>query len=134
MQYFDEVGDDPDMGALEVGYFCFEREDAAGGGTCANGRPYVDTQTGITSIGGVEATVCGLALTTCSAYKDYLSKPCADANDNSSCGDSRFESDAYCRVLAAPSMYRCTTPCSSALDCRAGYFCNTNVVPSACSL
>ena len=114
MQRFDEVGDDPDLGEVDVGYFCFWREDAtetgAPAGSCAQAPPYFGTRANSESIEGVEATVCGLRVTTCAAYKDYSMKTCTGAEDDASCGDPRFASDGYCRE-AATSTYRCTTPC-----------------------
>jgi hypothetical protein len=134
MQYFDEVGDSE--GEVEVGYFCFWREDAteagAPAGDCVNARPYVDTRADSESIEGTDATVCGLRVTTCAGYKDYSAKTCAGIEDDAVCGDARFASDAYCEMFSA-STYRCTTPCLSDDDCDVGATC-TATAPKYCAL
>jgi hypothetical protein len=137
MQRYDEVGDDPDVGPADVGWFCFWREDAtnlgAPNGSCANVRPFFATRTGSVSIEGVQATVCGLRVTTCPAYSDYSAQSCAGPEDDSACGDPRFLGDGYCREAAA-STYLCTTPCLGNQDCRSGATCNEAVTPFLCSL
>jgi hypothetical protein len=134
MQRFDEVGDAE--GEVDVGYFCFWREDAdepnAPSDDCANTPPFVDTRAGSESISGVEATVCGLAVTTCAGYRDYRTKNCSGLDDDASCGDPRFESDGYCEMFSAET-YRCTTPCLSEDDCDPGSTC-PETAPKFCSL
>ena len=134
MQKYDEPTDAE--GAVDVGYFCFWREDStepgAPNGDCVNARPYVGTRAGSQSIDGVEATICGLAVTTCAGYRDYRSKTCADPTDDAACGDERFASDGYCRTFTTGS-YRCTTPCLSAEDCDSGSTCPASP-PKFCSL
>jgi hypothetical protein len=126
MQYFDEVGDAPDQGEVEVAYVCLWRQDAtepgAPMGDCANTRPYVAPRAGSRSIEGTQAAVCGLRATTCAGYKDYSIKPCSGLADDASCGDPRFTSDAHCEMVAA-STYECTTPCGSDTDCDVGFAC-----------
>ncbi len=135
VQRFDEAHDTPDQGERDVGYYCFHREDyeapSAPNGTCANVVPFVDTQAARTSIAGVEATICGLAVTTCPAYTRFSAEPCAGLDDDASCGDPRFD-DSFCRE-AMTSTFRCTTPCGSDDDCDVGSSCNSTL-PSFCSL
>jgi hypothetical protein len=136
MQRFDEVGDDPDMGELDVGYFCLWREDAtqpfAPAGSCANAPPYFNARPGSESVDGTHATVCGFRVTTCAGYKDFIDKACDGLTDDARCGDPRFVSDGYCREALA-STFRCTTPCLGADDCNVGAAC-TATAPKYCSL
>jgi hypothetical protein len=136
MQTYDDPTDSPDQGELDVGHFCFWREDSAEpnapGGDCANTRPYVDTRAAATSIDGTQATVCGLRVTTCAGYRDYSSKSCTDPNNDSACGDSRFPEDGYCELFSTTN-YRCTTPCGSDDDCDIGFSCDAGP-PKYCNL
>jgi hypothetical protein len=131
LQRFDEVGDVPDEGEEDVGYFCFHREDGTPNGDCANAIPYVATLVDQRSVGGEEATVCGLRSTTCSAYRDFSVKPCSGMEDDTSCGDARF-SDGVCEMFSSVA-FRCTTPCGSDDDCDPGFGC-TSTTPKFCSL
>jgi hypothetical protein len=129
--------DDPDNGEQDVGWFCVYREDASEenepNGSCANIPPFFSTLPGSTSIGGTSATVCGLAVTTCPAYRDFRSTPCAGTDDGASCGDPRFN-DGYCREAGmSTSTFRCTTPCGSDDDCDSLFEC-TDTIPKYCSL
>jgi hypothetical protein len=135
MQHFDEAGDAE--GPVEVGHFCLWREDAtepyAPAGACTNAPPYIATRTDSVSINGTRATTCDLSATTCPGFRGFY-KVCSGTDDDATCGDPGFASDAYCRE-AAPSTYRCTTPCSSDADCLTGSTCvsatprHCNVVP-----
>jgi hypothetical protein len=134
MQTYDDPGDAPNGGELEVGYFCFWRQDSAGvpGGDCGNARPFVDTRPSATSIDGVQATVCGLAVTTCAGYAQFRSEPCTGPDDDTACGDARFSQDGYCEQFSV-GMFRCTTPCLSDDDCDVGTTCNSSP-PKYCNL
>jgi len=138
MQTYDDPTDAPDGGELPVGYFCFWRQDSAGtgapAGSCANARPFFATES-VTSIDGVQASVCGLAVTTCAGYRHFRAESCTGADNDAACGDTRYATDGYCREVGAGSgTYRCTTPCLSDDDCKTGAACNTGSIPNYCNL
>lgn len=136
MQTYDDPSDTPDRGELEVGRFCFWREDSAEpngpAGDCANAQPFVDTRAGATSVDGVQAAVCSLRVTTCIGYKHYSSQSCTGPDNDSACGDPNYALDAYCEQFSSGT-YRCTTPCGSNDDCDIGFTCNAGP-PKFCNL
>lgn len=128
----------------ETGYYCVWRKNGGGGAptACSLARPFVDTRAGATSIDGTTADVCGLALTTCAGYNDFRDpdvncEPTPDAANDTLCGYPALD-DAHCRYFdddgAGDNFYRCTTPCGSDDDCKAGFACNTGVTPNVCTL
>ena len=119
-----------------AGKFCLWRLDATGtgapAGDCFTTRPYVREQTA-TSVDGVAAPVCGLALTTCPALNAYRATNCMtlDAAGDARCGVEGLD-DGLCRA-AGSTTNRCTVPCLSDDDCP-GSTCNTAVTPRVCAL
>jgi len=120
-----------------AGNFCLWRLDATGtgapSGACSRVRPYVRAQTA-TSVDGVSASVCGLALTTCPAINAYRATNCMtlDAAGDARCGVDGLD-DGLCRMFDAAAN-RCTVRCSSDDDCRNDTTCNTAVTTPFCNL
>ena len=120
-----------------VGYFCFfKRGDTANGAPadCTNGgRPYVKAWA-TTTVDGQSATLCGLAVTTCTALNEFRQTDCASsgAASDPKCG---FEPgvDSKC-ALYGSTQYRCTVVCLSDDDCLSGVTCNTTTNPRTCNL
>ena len=123
----------------EVGYFCFWEKGAGGGAptSCGGeGRPYVNTMESTETIDGSEATICGLAVTTCPALGDFRNVDCAPEGtpDDSLCGAPDL-SDGYCRLFDAdPDIYRCTVACLSTDDCKTGVAACSGGTPDVCDL
>lgn len=122
----------------DVGYFCFWKQGApapnAPADCATEGRPYVRTLAGVTSIDGETADVCGLRASTCIARREFSTKNCANdagAPDDSRCGVDAPE-DAVCTAFGAGNL--CTMRCRSDLDCPAGGGCNTGPLQPYCLL
>lgn len=121
----------------DIGWVCLWQEGATAGGApgdCfAEGRPYIQ-QLATTSIDGVVANVCDLAVSTCPALQDFRDTDCAPTGtpDEALCGHPEV-ADSAC-VQASATTYRCTTRCSSSDDCRTGHSCITSPEPPLCSL
>lgn len=111
-----------------VGSFCFWKKDAAAvgapNGTCGlNSRPFA-SQLDVTSVDGVEATICTLATTTCPAmlqFRTTVTGCSTPGTDDVACGASDFN-DGRCRLNGA-SQPKCTYPCSGNEDCKPGFTC-----------
>ena len=127
-----------DTPARPVGSYCLWRLDASGAGApngdCFAVRPYVRALPAATSLDGVPATVCGLAVTTCPAMNDFRTANCMtlDAAGDARCGAAGF-ADGVCRA-AGPTTNLCTVECLSDLDCGTGSACDTTVTPRVCRL
>ncbi|MFO0683401.1 MAG: hypothetical protein U0234_15190 [Sandaracinus sp.] len=132
--------DDPTTGAADpvpAGNHCLWREDASGAGapngSCfGNGRPYVRASS-LTSVDGVTAMVCTLAVSTCEAQTAFRMTDCMtlDAAGDARCGEPTLH-DGVCRMVDA-THNRCTTFCVSDDDCPAGVTCNTGASPRVCN-
>ncbi len=140
-----------------VGYFCLYREDTLG--DCqAQGRPYVASIAGISSVDGVDATVCGLAVSTCPARQDYRTKDCGlgevaggaggasgapvmaggGGSSGSAGADALLRPELSLCGFAAPDdarcvpwgeqLYRCTMRCVSTDDCLPGSTCDPDTL------
>jgi hypothetical protein len=121
----------------DVGYFCqWKRGDVANGApaVCGTEQPYVATDSGVVSIDGVTADVCGLRVSTCIAHQDFGSKDCAPTGtpDDSLCGFVAPD-DASCALFDV-GLYRCTVPCLTDDDCPVGTPCDTGTNPRVCQL
>jgi hypothetical protein len=127
-QTFDDPTDSPDQGAIDIGYFCAWRFDAASGPNmnCFSTPPYVARDQAHASIDGTAADVCVLAVSTCPALTDFRSKNCAltGTPDDNQCGFAGAPHDGYCVETSSPGVYRCTMPCGSADDCKPSFSCN----------
>ena len=119
----------------DIGQFCLWREDAPAGpaGDCVTQRPYVDSQMA-TSTNGVMTSVCGLAVTTCTALNQFRMTSCTDGTPpgttDSECGHPGVD-DGLCRRRSSTTN-RCTVPCLSNDDCLSGSACNTGTTPRYC--
>ena len=117
---------------------CNRSLDASGAGApngdCFAVRPYVRALLAATSLDGVTATVCGLAVTTCPAMNDFRTANCMtlDAAGDARCGAAGF-ADGVCRA-AGPTTNRCTVECGSDDDCTTGFTSDTTVTPHVCRL
>jgi hypothetical protein len=140
MQSYNDPFDNPNQGAVEVGYFCAWRKSAPSGpnGSCFSARPYVKTVAGV-SIDGTAADVCVLRVSTCPALTDYSSKNCGVSDgmgglmaDDALCGDPDLH-DGYC-AEPETGTFLCTTLCLGDTDCKLGASCDTSPEPDTCSL
>ena len=132
--------DDPATPAADpvaVGNHCLWRSDASGtgapNGDCfANARPYARTSM-LTSVDGVTADVCTLAVSTCAAQEDFRMVNCMtlDAAGDALCGVASVP-DGVCRNVSGTTN-RCTVFCLSDDDCP-GTTCAPGAVPRQCNL
>lgn len=120
----------------DVGYFCFSRQAAVPGADCTllDNQPYVATLKKQTTIDGDTADICGLAVSTCIARKQFRSKDCktSSAADDQKCGFAPGK-DSKCSPFGA-SQFLCTMTCLSDFDCPTGAPCDTDASPAVCKL
>jgi hypothetical protein len=106
----------------EVGNFCLWRLDAAPGpaGACSRVPPY-GREDPVMTVSGVSTSVCGPAVSTCTALLNFRAIPCGTAGTmppatpEAACGIPAVD-DGFCRVRDAASN-RCTVACTTYDDC-----------------
>jgi hypothetical protein len=124
------------VNGVSAGHFCFSMQgDTANGAPadCTLARPYVKIVEGAVSIDGNSATVCGLAVSSCTAMNQFRQSSCASATNTASdalCGVAPGV-DSKCEPYGT-SQFRCTVTCGSDDDCQLGFSCNTAVNPRVC--
>ncbi len=124
----------------QLGYRCFWQPGAEGAPAgCPVAQPYVTLRSDVTSIDGVAADVCTLAISSCKAHEDFRNTDCEaapDVPDPSLCGEPGI-ADSGCElfgVVAEDNIYRCTVRCSGHDDCKEDHECDTSVTPNVCFL
>ncbi len=124
----------------QLGYRCFWQPGAEGAPAgCPVAQPYVTLRSDVTSIDGVAADVCTLAISSCKAHEDFRNTDCEaapDVPDPSLCGEPGI-ADSGCElfgVVAEDNIYRCTVRCGSDDDCRVGFACDISASSPVCFL
>jgi hypothetical protein len=131
MQTFDDPTDSPDVGDIEIGFFCTWKKNSGAPGApvqCVDARPYSHVVEDIVSLDGSASDICTLGTYTCPALMDHNSQDCAAAGTGSDelCGHPEAPHDGFCRLKESGppvDIYRCTTPCSGDDDCQTGKTC-----------
>jgi hypothetical protein len=126
---------------VKAGYFCFFKQGDTTHGAptdCTLKPPYVKIVNDAVSIDDARATVCGLAISSCTAMNQFRQTSCASAANDAGTGTP---DDTLCGVVpevdskcqAYGSQFLCTVTCLSSLDCKPGVACNTGVLPNRCN-